>query len=133
MSGITTTHSLYDFLAASSIGKLNPVLGSNVVTLHTRSTIRDAVKQLAAHRITSAPVVDSQGFVHGILDVLDLVLHVLANVSAPSRGMAWCTVSQLDGPDHARCILSTIAILSGAVSMYMDIRSDSQSPRRCCS
>jgi CBS domain-containing protein len=53
--------------------KASEIMTRNVVTVRTDTTVREAVKLLTQHRITSLPVVDEQGNVVGIVSELDLL------------------------------------------------------------
>ena len=59
------------------------VMTREVVTLHTDTTVEEAVRLLSEHEISGAPVVDDDGRLVGLLDDSDLLLSE-ARLHAPT-------------------------------------------------
>jgi CBS domain-containing protein len=53
--------------------KASEIMSRNVVTVQTETPVREAVKLLTEHRVTSLPVLDAKGDIVGIVSELDLL------------------------------------------------------------
>ena len=77
LEGIVPTRRLLMSRPDTTVASL---MASNVITMPTWATVRDASNLFLAHRFLAFPVVDSDGVLHGVADV-SLFTRELANLA----------------------------------------------------
>jgi CBS domain len=103
---------VFEFLHKHTLGEVFPLPeGKTVKVLKEGQTVEDAVKLFEAEGIHSAPVVDADGNVLGMLDMLDAVWSIIKVAPTPTaikeaelrsleiagRAMAWEPVEKVIG------------------------------------
>lgn len=79
--------------------KASDIMNTDVVTVHPRTSVREAAALLAEHRVTSMPVLDDDGAIIGIVSELDLLRDRM-----PHDPRAHLGRSLDDRPDPARTV-----------------------------